>query len=418
MKILIISQYFWPENFRINDLVAGLVERGHEVSVLTGIPNYPEGSFYSGYGILGPYSENFSGATVKRVPMTPRGKQKALFLALNYLSFSTFACLWSLFRCRDKYDAVFVWCMSPVTVTLSGLVIKGIRGIPVYNWIADLWPDTLRAAGTLRPGRIMSLVGKLSSFIYRKCDLNLIASEGYRSRLIEMGVEPEKITYWPFWAEAVYSEPLDVEKTVPISEITGFKLLFAGNIGRMQGFDTIVKAAEILKDKGDIHWIILGDGSEKAWLEQEARARGLGDNFHFLGRCPIEDVRYYAAEADAMLVSLRKDPLFAITVPGKLQSCMALGRPIIASIDGEAADIIHASKGGRVAQADDAEALADAVLSIECLSSEERSQMGRNARAYFMDNFEREKLFSKLEVILSGTNRDGWTPDAHEARDH
>jgi len=402
LNILIVTQYFWPENFRINDLASGLQARGHKVTVLTGFPNYPQGSFYAGYGIKGPYTEDMNGVRVVRVPLVPRGRKKGLKLALNYLSFSVLSCLVAPFRCRENYDAVIVWCVSPNTVALSALLLKALRGVPVYTWVADLWPDTLVATGVVKSRFAIRAVTALVKLIYRFSDLILIASKGYRARIEALGVRAEKIIYWPQWAESAYTVPLDKEKKVTLpAAARGFKILYAGNIGSSQGFPTIVEAASRLKREAAVDWLILGDGVQLPWVLQRVDALGLKDNFHFLGTCPVEQVPYYAAEADALLAALRKDPLFEITVPGKVQSCLACGRPIIASFDGEAADIVSASGAGFTGAADDVQGLVDAVLRMMALSAEQRAAMGRAGREYFKKHFERDVLFSKLETMLS-----------------
>ena len=400
MKILVVSQYFWPENFRINDLPSGLRDRGHEVTVLTGLPNYPEGNIYKNYSFFGPYTEVVDGIRIIRAPMVPRGKKKGVQLALNFLTFSLSAFFVALFRCREKYDAVFIWCLSPVTVSFSGLALKWWRGVPVYNWVADLWPDTLTATGTLRNGFVLRAITALSSFIYRRCDYNLIASEGYRSRLIEMGVSEEKIIYWPQWAEAVYGKEVTQLETIPFPMVEGFRVLYAGNIGASQGFETILEAATLLKDNKKIHWIILGDGVLKDWFVKAIQDRDLSQQVHFLDPCPVDKVPDYAANADALLACLRKAPLFRITVPGKLQSCLALGKPIVAAFDGEAAEILKSSGAAFVAPAGDAQELANIVLKMSNLSDEERREMGVAGRRHFLENFERELLFNNLERIL------------------
>jgi glycosyltransferase involved in cell wall biosynthesis len=402
LNILIVTQYFWPENFRINDLAAGLQARGHKVTVLTGLPNYPQGSFYDGYGIKGPYTENMNGVRVVRVPLVPRGRKKGLKLALNFASFSVLSCLVAPFRCRESYDAVFVWCVSPYTVALPALLLKALKGVPVYIWVADLWPDTLVATGAIKSRVALRAVTALVKFIYRFSDSILVASKGYRARIEALGVSAEKITYWPQWAESAYTQPLDKEKKVTLpATARGFKILYAGNIGTSQGFPTIVEAASRLKQKADVSWLILGDGAQLPWVLQRVDALGLKNDFHFLGTCPVEDVPYYAAEADALLAALRRDPLFEITVPGKVQSCLACGRPIIASFDGEAAEIVAASGAGFTGAADDVQGLVDAVLRMMALSAEQRAAMGTAGREYFGRHFERDALFSKLESMLS-----------------
>jgi glycosyltransferase involved in cell wall biosynthesis len=402
LNILIVTQYFWPENFRINDLASGLHVRGHRVTVLAGLPNYPQGTFYPGYGIKGPYTEDMNGVRVVRVPVVPRGRKRGLQLALNFLSFSLLACFVAPFRCRERYDAIFVWCVSPATITLPALLLRAVKGIPVYTWVADLWPDTLVATGTLKSKLALRLVTALMKFIYRFSDHILIASQGYRARIEALGVPPSRITYWPQWAESAYSVPLDGARKVTLPAGTrGFKILYAGNIGSSQGFPTIVEAASKLKHEVDVDWLILGDGIELPWVRQRVEALGLKGNFHFLGTCPVEDVPYYAAQADALLAALRKDPLFEITVPGKVQSCLACGRPIVASFDGEAAEVITASGAGFVGAADDVEGLVQAVVRMVGLSAEQRAAMGRAGREYFRLHFERDVLFSRLEAMMS-----------------
>lgn len=402
MNILIVTQYFWPENFRINDLASGLHARGHKVTVLAGLPNYPQGKFYPGYGIKGPYTEDMDGVRVVRVPLVPRGRKKGLQLALNFLSFSLLACFVAPFRCRERYDAIFVWCVSPATITLPALLLRALKGIPVYTWVADLWPDTLVATGVVKSKLALRMVTALVKFIYRFSDHILVASKGYRARIEALGVPPSKITYWPQWAESAYSVPLDAARTVTLpAAARGFKILYAGNIGSLQGFPTIVEAASKLKREADVEWLILGDGIELPWVVQRVEALGLKDHFHFLGTCPVEDVPHYAAQADALLAALRKDPLFEITVPGKVQSCLACGRPIIASFDGEAAEIVTASGAGFVGAADDVDGLVQAVVKMIGLSAEQRAAMGRAGREYFRRHFERDVLFSRLEAMMS-----------------
>ena len=400
MKFLIISQYFWPENFRINDLALGLKERGHEVTVITGMPNYPKGKFFDGYGYGGPYTETMEGIRIVRVPMVPRGSKKGIQLALNFFSFSFLASFIVLFRCRDKYDASLVWNISPVTTAFVGIVLKWFRGVPVYNWVADLWPDTLTATGVAKKGFALSVISKLAGFIYRHCSVNLMASAGYEGRLLEMGVKKERIFYWPQWAEVIYSQPPKGEP-IPWPELSGFKILYAGNIGASQGFETIVEAATLLRQEKHIHWVVLGDGVLKPWVLEQVQERGLSEQVHFLNPCPVEQMPEYAAKADALLASLRDDPLFEITVPGKLQSCLALGKPILASLSGEASKIVMDSGAGLVAPSGDAEGLAEAAKKMASLQAAELIEMGECGRKYFRQNFERQSQFEKLENLIN-----------------
>ena len=403
MHILVVTQYFWPENFRVNDLVEGLRERGHKVTVFTGLPNYPKGAFFRGYGWLGPYTETFKDdVRVARVPIVPRGTRKGLQLVLNYLSFVVFGCMLIFFRCREKYDSVFVYGISPITLAIPAIFFKWFRRVPVVFWVTDLWPESLQATHTVHSSFVLDLVSRMVRFIYKHCDKILVSGKGFISRVERLGVSRQKLEYFPQWAEAFFSEPTSIDSNI----ITrgefpeGFVVLFAGNIGSAQSFDTIISAAELLKQHSDIHWVILGDGLLKEWVEAEVSARGLVSCFNVLGSRPIESMPTYYSMADALLVSLRADPVFAITVPGKLQTYMASAKPIIGSIDGEGAELIQLAGCGHTARAGCADELMSAVLKVYSLSVEERQAMGFRARRYFEEHFEREKALSRLENIL------------------
>lgn len=398
MKVLIVSQYFWPESFRINDLSQGLVERGHEVTVLTGKPNYPEGSFFPGYSALRPVRERYEGARVLRVPLVPRGGGGKVRLSLNYLSFAVSASLLGPFLCRGRYDLIFVYEPSPVTVGLPAIVLKRLKKLPVIFWVQDLWPESLLATGAVRSERILGWVGKVVRYIYRRCDRILLTSRMFEPRVRNAGAEKSKIRYWPQWAETLY-HPMELEdaaterKELP----SGFRVVFAGNIGAAQSFDTILDAAVRLKGHSEIQWIVIGDGRMRRWVEQRVEQLGLGQKVHFTGTRPNEEMPRYLSLADALLVTLRKEPIFSLTVPGKVQSYLACARPIVASLDGEGARVIRESGAGLVAPAQDADALAKAVLELYRMPPEERGELGRRGREYFEEHFEREKLLDRLE---------------------
>ena len=247
MRILIVSQYFWPENFRINDLAVGLVERGHEVTVLTGIPNYPAGNFFPGYGWFRKTRENYKGVRILRVPLLPRGSGSGLRLALNYLSFALSACLLAPFLCRGKFDLIFVCQLSPVTVGLPALLLKKLKKVPILFWILDLWPESLAATGAVRSPRVLAQVEKLVSFIYRGCDKIVVASQGFLPSIFAKGVSVARTDYFPNWYEPEYrTEPAFTGKILSSVLPAGFRVMFAGNIGVAQDFGTILSAAEKL----------------------------------------------------------------------------------------------------------------------------------------------------------------------------
>ncbi len=397
MKLLIISQYFWPENFRINDLAKALVERGHEVTVLTGKPNYPAGAFFSGYGFFKQREEQRDGVTIKRVPLIPRGHSSSLRLIFNYLSFVFFASLLAPFRCRDNYDLIFVYEPSPITVALPAIVMRRLKKIPMMLWVQDLWPESLSATGAITSPKIISIVRKLVRFIYRHCDGILVQSRGFIEPTIASGAKHEQIRYFPNWAEDLYRPGEQMaSKQITGMPQDGFTILFAGNLGAAQSLKTIIDAAERLRSE-NIHWVILGDGRASVWMEEQIQQRGLGQHVCMLGRKPMEMMPQYFAQADALLVTLRPDPIFSRTIPSKVQSYLACGRPIVAALDGEGARIVHDSAAGVVVGAGDADALAKAVISLKAMSADEREQMGQRGRAYFESNFESEMLISQLE---------------------
>jgi len=398
LKILICSQYFWPESFRINDLALGLKERGHEVTVLTGMPNYPSGRLFPGYRLFSPSTGKFEGIPVYRVPLIPRGNGERWRLALNYVSFALCASVLAPWRCRGTFDLIFVYEPSPITVGLPALLLKKLRRVPVMFWVQDLWPDSLSATGAVRSVRLLQWVARLVRFIYRGCDRILVQSEGFIPSVTALGADPQRVAYFPNWAETLY-QPVEVtqdaleRKEVP----AGFCVMFAGNIGAAQSFETILEAATLLRHHHDIHWVIIGDGHRRVWVEGQIVERGLKEKVHLLGPRPAEVMPRYFALADALLVTLKHDPIFALTIPSKVQSYLACAKPILAALDGEGARVVRESRVGTVCPAEDAKALAESVLRLSRMSPQERAAMGQSGRAYFEANFEREKLLDRLD---------------------
>ena len=401
MKLLIVTQYFWPENFRINDLVMGLRDKGHEVTVLTGLPNYPEGAFFPGYGLFNKRHEDYQGVRVFRVPLVSRGKSKGVRLALNYFSFAFFASLLGPFYCRGKYDAIFVFEPSPITVVLPAIVLKKIKRAPIFFWMLDLWPESLTATGAVSSPLILNAARRLVRFIYANCDRILVSSKGFVKQVTSLGFPADNIRYFPNWAEDIYwnKPPDSLPPAIPALP-EGFKVVFAGNIGAAQSFDTILKSAELLRETSDIHWLIVGDGRMAEWVKEEIKSRKLEHCLHMLGRHTPEDVANVFSKSDALLVSLRPEPAFALTVPGKVQSYLACGKPVIASLDGEGARLIEEAGAGLACPAGDAEALAKAVLALRNMPGAERALMGEKGLRYCQDNFTRADLISRLEGWL------------------
>ncbi len=397
MKILLLTQYFWPENFRINDLAAGLAQKGHEVTVLTGIPNYPSGRYFSGYGLFKNLKQEYRGAAVLRLPLISRGRGGRLRIVLNYLSFMVSALIFTPFLCRGKFDLIF-FSLSPLAEGIPAVLVKKIQKAPLVFYAVDLWPESISALGVIKSPFILNGVAKIMRFVYKHCDQILVSSSGFIGPITAMGVDESRISYWPQWAENNYRMiPAGDSSTESREMPLGFRIMFAGNIGAAQGLKTIIEAADKLKYLQDIHWIILGDGRMKSWAEKEIRSRKLENSVHILGRRPIEAMPRYFALADVLLVSLKNDPVFALTFPAKIQSYMACGRPILACLNGEGAKVIQESGSGISCPADDSESLAETVLKMYNFTDTERKEMGLRGRAYFEKNFSRNVLLPRFE---------------------
>lgn len=401
LRIAVVSQYFHPEDFRINDLVTELAARGHDVHVLTGNPNYPSGRFASGYGGIRPRRERYGDVKVVRVPLAARGNGSGLRLVINFVTFAISSSLLGPFYLRGKFDVVFTYQVSPVTVAVPTLVLARLKRAASVMWVQDLWPETLLAMGVFN-GRIMRrVVTKATSFLHRGMTRILIQTPVFRTSIEQQGVNSDRIVYVPNWAEAHF-EPVAVPQDAPERQEfrPGFNVLFAGNIGDAQGIDTIVGAMKELSDLDDLHWIVLGDGRRSSWLRSQVAASDHPERVHLLGRKPLESMPTWFALADVLVATLKADPVFRSTIPSKLQSYLACGRPIVAGMDGEGARVIDDSQSGATAPAGDAKALAAAVRRIYDSSSEERATMSANARSYYLTHFERNEVISTIEEIF------------------
>jgi glycosyltransferase involved in cell wall biosynthesis len=401
MNILIITQYFFPEVFRINDIAAGLVEKGHNVTVYTGIPNYPNGNFFKGYGLLGPYTEITNGVKVIRVPLVSRGQNKGIRLMINYLSFMIIATLLAPVLCRGQFDKIFVYQLSPVTSALPALVLKWIKKIPIIFWVTDLWPETLEATGAVKSTKMLAYWGKFVKFLYINSNSILVTSKGFIDKISQRGIEKDKITYWPQWGEEIFAKQHINNEYIAKGEIPeGFKIMFAGNIGSSQGFETIVDAAEKLKNHKVIKWIIVGNGIKYKWLESEIKKRHLQDCIYLLGSKPFETMPTYYSKSDVLLASLNANPLFSITVPAKIQSYLPSGKPILVSMNGEGSELIKESRSGVTCAASNSDELAAGALELYNSTKAQRDEMGLNGRNFFLKHFQRKDLLDQLEMIL------------------
>ena len=402
MRLLIVSQYFWPENFRINDLAIEFAHRGHEVTVLTGLPNYPSGKIFKEFL---DNAENFSkceNINIFRVPLIPRGSG-SIRLILNYLSFAINACVFGPWKLRGyKFDVVLTCQLSPVTVGLPGAFLAWLKNAPMAMWVLDLWPDTLKAMGVVKSPGLLTGVGKLVSFIYNRCDLILAQSKSFIPKIKKSTEKNIAVVYFPSWAEEIFKS----HKAIPAPEVPdkdgSFNVMFAGNVGEAQDFECILSAAALLKAHGNIRWLIVGDGRMSAWVASQIALRGLEGHVLLLGRYPVERMPDFFAKADAMLVTLADQEIFAMTIPGKLQSYLAAGMPVIAALNGEGADVIRLAQAGFTCPAGNAVELASIVRKMAELPNSERQAMGKNGLNFSQQAFDRKKIVDLAEKYLSG----------------
>jgi glycosyltransferase involved in cell wall biosynthesis len=397
MRLLVVSQYFWPENFRINDLVGELVRRGHQVTVLTGLPNYPDGKVFQEFRDTPARYSNYEGVEIIRVPLAPRG-QGGLRLVLNYLTFALSASTIGLWKLRGRqFDAILAYEPSPITVGLPAAVMRAVKQAPLAFWVLDLWPETLQAIGVLRSHALLQAVGKLVTFIYKRCDLILAQSKSFIPQIQKYAGSNSRVVYFPNWAESVF----DMQHAVPAAEVSlkpgGFNVMFAGNIGDAQDFPAILAAAESLQSHAHIRWLIVGDGRMARWVVNEIRRRHLQDCVYMLGRHSVERMPSFFKHANALLVSLKDEPIFSMTIPGKLQSYLAAGIPVVAMLNGEGADVVRNSRSGLTCAAGDHAGLAAAVLKLSQMTTEEQEAMGRNGLDASVREFDRDTLIGQLE---------------------
>lgn len=398
MKLLIVTPYFYPENFKVNDMAFELQRRGHQVSVMTPIPNYPAGKFYKGYGLFKKRHEVVNGVEIHRSLVIPRHSGKGIWLALNYLSYTFFACLQSIrFGLKKKYDAIIVHEPSPVLVGIPAVWIKKMLRIPLHFWVLDLWPESLTAAGGITSGKILSVFDKLTKWIYRNCDTIMVGSRGFEQSICTKGDFKHKIVFFPNWVEEVLDKPVNIK--VPDLP-KGFNVVSAGNMGDAQDLPAVMEAARRLKGM-NINFNFIGDGRKREYVENFARENGLTNSVFCYGRYPIEAMPSFFKQADVLFFALKDSPIFSLTVPSRLQAFMSSGKPVVAMINGEGASTIADADCGWSVPAGSPDALADLLRKIsETADKELLSRKGENGKDYSRRHYDFSHCIDHLEDII------------------
>ena len=392
MKILVITQYFYPENFRINQLCLDLKERGHDITVLTGKPNYPKGEYFDGYSYKGNEDEIWNDIQIIRVPLRAR-KKGSKNLIINYLSFVLNANK-RVKKINDKFDLIYVFEVSPITVALPAIKLKKRLNIPIIMNVQDLWPENIIAVTGITNKIIIGCINKMVNYIYKHCDLLLTASPSFVDRIQKRVKNKEKVKYWPQYSIVSKTD----DKTIVLDD-KRLNIVFTGNIGEAQGIDLAIEAANVLKSE-PLHWHFIGEGRSKERLMGMVNEYGLNEIITFHGFKPEKDIPKYLANADAALLLLKPDPVFEMTIPAKLQTYLSCGVPILGCVSGEGKKVIVEAKAGIVGKNISIESLVEVCKKFFKLKDVERKQFGINALSYGENQFNRERLLIQLENYM------------------
>lgn len=395
-SLLIISPLFKPEMNRVNDIVDHFLFKNYKVTVLCPIPNYPKGKYYDGYGILRKRYEKNEDLSIFRVLVYPRRNGTKINLFLNYLSFIIFSILPALILSFKKFDIVFVNQTSPITIALPGIIIKKIKRIPLIMWVTDLWPESVKEAGNLKSNMIPNMILPIVKFIYSNCDKILVSSKSFIGE-VSNKIKGKDIEYMPQWSEDLFLDN-DIQnfQNEAFEKIKGFKILFAGNIGVSQDFETLIKAMNEIR-KYNVHLVVLGDGRYKKTAMEKVDELNLKDNISFLGSFPLETMPYFFKKSDALIISLKKSLIFSKTIPSKTQPYISSSKPILTNADGEVSDIINEAKCGLTASSGDYIQLSKNIIKLSELSGDDLRKLGDNAKKYYLSNFSRKEILMELE---------------------
>ena len=400
-RILVVTQHFWPENFRINDIVEGFLAEGLEVDVLCGLPNYPKGEWFDGYGPQGPFEEFYRTAQVFRAKEWPRRGNTSLNIFLNYVSWPLYAA-GALHRLPGGYDAVFCFNTSPVLMCWPAIRYAQKHRIPFTNYVLDLWPENLYSVLPVKNALLRKLAQGVSDALYKKADRLIAMSEPLQQRLCQRtGKPPRAVKVIPQYCEDFYAVPQRDEALE--SRFAGrFNLVFTGTFTPAQSLDMVLRAVLEARQAGaaNLHLLLVGDGMSRESLQTLARELNAGDAVTFYGSVPAKEVPKFTTLADALLISLSDSPDLGLTVPGKLASYMAAGKPVVASMNGAGYAAVQESGGGLVSPACDQHALAGNLLQLYRMDAAQRAQLGARAKAYYQAHYHRAELLRQLETFI------------------
>lgn len=402
-KILVVTQHFWPENFRINDIVEGFLQDGIAVDVLCGLPNYPKGEWFPGYSAAGPFEEEWHGARLYRCKEVPRRGNTSVNIFLNYVSWPWYAAH-ALYRLPGGYDAVFCFNTSPVLMCWPAIRYAKKHHIPFTNYVLDIWPENLYSVLNVKNKALRAIAQGVSDALYKKADRLIAMSEPLQQRLCQRtGMPPQKIAVIPQYCEDFYAVP-QPDAALQAQFGGRFNLVFTGTFTPAQSLETVITAVQDARSRGAdmLHLLLVGDGMSRAALEAKVKELHAEDAVTFYGSVPATDIPKFTALADALIVCLSDSPDLGLTVPAKVASYMAAGKPVLASMDG-AGNAAVAAAGGLSSPACDAAALADNLLALTRMDAAQRAAMGQSAKEYYLAHYRRSELLRKLEhFILEG----------------
>lgn len=402
-KILVVTQHFWPENFRINDIVEGFLQDGIAVDVLCGLPNYPKGEWFPGYSAAGPFEEEWHGARLYRCKEVPRRGNTSVNIFLNYVSWPWYAAH-ALHRLPGGYDAVFCFNTSPVLMCWPAIRYAKKHHIPFTNYVLDIWPENLYSVLNVKNKALRTIAQGVSDALYKKADRLIAMSEPLQQRLCQRtGMPPQKVAVIPQYCEDFYAVP-QPDAALQAQFGGRFNLVFTGTFTPAQSLETVITAVQDARSRGAdmLHLLLVGDGMSRAALEAKVKELHAEDAVTFYGSVPATDIPKFTALADALIVCLSDSPDLGLTVPAKVASYMAAGKPVLASMDGAGNAAVGAA-GGLSSPACDAAALADNLLALTRMDAAQRAAMGQSAKEYYLAHYRRSELLRKLEhFILEG----------------